>query len=433
MTLSDRERVAHVVRRLSMGPHPAVVAELDDSDAAIGRALDLSGAAATPLTMTPPVDATRPEVRAIVEPITWWLDRMTSPDRMIEERLVWFWHDHFATSLAKVREPYLMYRQHLTLRQHATGNFGALLKAMARDPAMLLYLDGITNAVGERNENFGRECLELFTMGRDGGYTQDDVVAASRAFTGWVVDLPGRKFSARLEQVTGVSPWDAVFVARRHDAGVKTLLGSTGAFDLDGALDVILDHPATAEFVAAKLYRELVGVGPDDTTVRALAKSFRADYEILPLVTAIVQRPEFTSDAAVRAKYRTPVEKVVGILQATGGRAGEAGAGVSVVGRGGGGRLLAQAMRTMSYLPFVPPNVGGFPKGARLVGPSNLVHTFDLVAATGTVPTTKKVDELFAALGVFDVSDTTRAVVEKQRDAGRRFALAVASPEYTVV
>ena len=100
---------------------------------------------------------------------------MASGERLVEERLVWFWHDHFATSIAKVRIPYLMWQQHLTLREHATGNFAELLHAMARDPAMILYLDGITNAVQERNENFGRECLELFTMGRDGGYTQNDV------------------------------------------------------------------------------------------------------------------------------------------------------------------------------------------------------------------------------------------------------------------
>ena len=85
-----------------------------------------------------------------------------------------------------------MWKQHLTLREHATGNFADMLKAIARDPAMVLYLDGIKNTAQQRNENFGREVLELFTMGRDGGYTQDDVVAASRAFTGWVVDVPGR-------------------------------------------------------------------------------------------------------------------------------------------------------------------------------------------------------------------------------------------------
>ena len=118
------------------------------------------------------------KVREVLEMVDWWVGRMQQPDRLVEERLTWFWHDHFATSVAKVRVPYLMWQQHLTLRQHATGNFADLLKAVARDPAMLLYLDGITNAADERNENFGRECLELFTMGRDGGYTQDDVVAA---------------------------------------------------------------------------------------------------------------------------------------------------------------------------------------------------------------------------------------------------------------
>jgi len=425
MTVSQRERIAHVVRRLSMGPHASIVADLADPDAAVARALDLSAPAAAPLAMMPPDGSAKPQVRAIVEPIVWWLDRMQSPDRMIEERLTWFWHDHFATSVVKVREPYLMYRQHLTLRTHATGNFATLLKAVARDPAMLVYLDGLTNAADERNENFGRECLELFTMGRDGGYTQDDVVAASRSFTGWVVDLPGRQFSTRLERLTGVQPWDAVFVARRHDPGTKTLLGATGAFDMDGALDVIIAHPATATFVTRKLYRELVGLDPDDAVVASLAKSFRRDYEILPLVTAIVARPEFTADDAVRAKVRSPVEKLVGIRQAAGDTRGEAS-------RPGSGATVARAMRAMAYVPFVPPNVGGFPKGARLLGPGNLVHTFDLLAAAGTAPSSRDAATALATLGVFDVSATTKRVLDRERDPQRRFALAVTSPEYAV-
>ena len=179
-----------------MGVHVDVARTVDDTDAAIDVALDLSAPAAQPLELAAPADyeAAR-NVQAIAEPIAWWIGRMASSDRLVEERLVWFWHDHFATSIAKVRVPYLMWQQHLTIRQHATGNFAELLHAIARDPAMILYLDGITNAAQERNENFGRECLELFTMGRDGGYTQNDVVEASRAFTGWVVNIPGRPFS----------------------------------------------------------------------------------------------------------------------------------------------------------------------------------------------------------------------------------------------
>ena len=126
------------------------------------------------------------------------------PDRMIEERLVWFWHDHFATSIAKVRFPYLMWQQHLTLRQHATGQLRGVAARDRQGPrhAALPRRDHERRR-SEPNENFGRECLELFTMGRDGGYTQDDVVAASRSFTGWVVDIPGRPVAQRLR----AEPW----------------------------------------------------------------------------------------------------------------------------------------------------------------------------------------------------------------------------------
>jgi uncharacterized protein (DUF1800 family) len=425
--VSERERVAHVVRRLSMGVHADLVKRLRDPGAAIDAALDLSAPPAAALVFEPPPsyeDAR--QISAIARPIGWWLERMVSPERLVEERLVWFWHDHFATSVAKVRVPYLMWQQHLTLRAHATGNYADLLGALARDPAMLLYLDGITNAAQERNENFGRECLELFTMGRDGGYTQNDVVEASRAFTGWVVNIPGRPFARRLRG----DPWSAVFVAQRHDAGTKTLLGTTGALDMDGALGVILDQPATARFVSTKLYRELVGLEPSRSTVDRLAKRFRRDYEIMPLVTEIVHDDAFLSDGAVRAKYRTPVEKVVGILQATD-------SDVATLGRGGGrrgrGGSVGNALRTMSFLPFVPPNVGGYPKGARLLGPHNLIHTFDLLQAVASPPTHRvPVEELFARFGLHDVSDRSRTVVQRASDPATRLALVATSPEYTL-
>jgi uncharacterized protein (DUF1800 family) len=410
MAVSSSERVSHVVRRLSMGVHADVVAGLDDTEAAISTALDLSGPAPALLDVPPPADYQAGSVlTAIGPPIAWWFGRMASPDRMIEERLVWFWHDHFATSLAKVRVPYLMWKQHVTLREHATGSFADLLKALAKDPAIILYLDGITNAAQERNENFGRECLELFTMGRDAGYTQDDVIAASRAFTGWVVNVPGR-FVERLG-----APWDAGFVARRH---------------MDGALDVILDHPSTAKFVSAKIYRELVGLEPVPATVDRLAKQFRRDYQIMPLVEDIVHDDAFASDDAVRAKYRTPVEKLVGILQATGTDAAGLGPGGP---RQAGNRSVSTALRTMSFLPFVPPNVGGYPKGARLLGPHSLVHTFDLLQAITVPPSAREpVDDLFARFGIHDVSDRSHDVVTAEPNPATRLALVVTSPEYTL-
>ena len=206
-----------------MGAHPDLVAGLDSVDAAIARVLDTSGPAPqVPIGEAPAsIDAQRPV--EIVSTIGWWIDQMRFSPRLIEERLVWFWHDHFATSLAKVRAPYLMVQQHATVRAHATGSFADLLHAMAKDPAMLLYLDGNGNAVGAVNENFGRECLELFTMGIGGGYTQHDVVEASRSFSGWVVNIPGRRYSARLEAF-GAAPWHSISIPRRHDGDRKSVV-----------------------------------------------------------------------------------------------------------------------------------------------------------------------------------------------------------------
>ncbi|HZP27964.1 MAG TPA: DUF1800 domain-containing protein [Acidimicrobiia bacterium] len=419
--MSKRD-VAHVLRRLSIGVHPRLVATLDSADAAVARALDLSAPAPAPLDFPAPTDfASAREIRRIVEPVTWWLEQMRSNPRLIEERLVWFWHDHFATSLQKVRVPYLMYQQQLTIRKHATGSFAELLHAIAKDPAMLLFLDGVTNSARKRNENFGREVMELFTVGR-GRYTQDDVVAASRAFTGWVVDIPGRPGLERAAAF-GIPPWQSGLVPRRHDAGVKTLLGRTGAFDLDGALDVLLDHPATAPRIAAKLYTELVGSAPDERTAARLGTTLRDhDWQVMPVVETIVHDPAFTSPAARGARVRTPVEKLVGLMQAfpeslPPGTAAAAG----------------RALRTIGYVPFVPPNVGGYPKGTRLLGPHQLVHAFDLLSVFPTAPNVpRRVDDLFAALGLYGVSDRTHAVVSAERDPGRRLALAVASPEYSV-
>jgi uncharacterized protein (DUF1800 family) len=422
--------VAHVVRRLSMGVHPDALGGLGGTDAAAAFALDLSAPRAAPLDLPVPTDPRAQRPTEIVPAIAWWVERMRSGDRLVEERLTWFWHDHFATSLAKVRIPYLMYRQHLTIRDHATGNFAELLHAVAKDPAMLFYLDGITNAAGQVNENFGRECLELFTMGIGGGYSQDDVVEASRAFSGWVVNVPGRRFT-RLD----LPLWSPYFVPRRHEAGSKALLGVTGEFDLDGALDVILDHPSTARFVAGKLYRELVGLEPDETTVIRLGARFARDYAILPLVESIVAEAAFTGDAGVRTKVRTPVEKLVGLVQAVRGATIDVEADRP---RGAGRRPLpgtGEALRTAGYIPFVPPNVGGFPFGEGLLGPYQLVHAFDLLAALPGAPEeglTDDVDGLFARFGLFDVAERSREVVAAEGDPGRRLALVFTSPEYAV-
>jgi uncharacterized protein (DUF1800 family) len=225
----------------------------------------------------------------------------------------------------------------------------------------------------------------------------------------------------------GIAPWASGLVPNRHDRGVKTLLGRDGTFDLDGALDVILEHPATGTFIATKLYRTLIGREPDATTARRLGAAFAHDYQIMGLVDAIVRDPAFTADTAVRARVRTPVEKLVGIHQAAANGHG----GTTTTPRRPA--AVANVLHAADYLPFLPPNVGGFPQGSLLLGPHDLVSTFALLATLDLPPSPpKSVDALLARFSLFDVSSTTRHVLEAERDLGRRFALAAMSPEFAV-
>ncbi|WP_258402010.1 DUF1800 domain-containing protein, partial [Burkholderia multivorans] len=165
----------------------------------------------------------------------------------LTERMTLFWHGHFTSGQDKVPYPQTMAAQNALFRREALGNFGTLLHAVAKDPAMLQYLDGASNRNGRPNENFAREVMELFTLG-EGHYTQRDVTEAARAMTGWTVDPDTLRFVVRTD-------W--------HDAGDKTILGETGPFDGDAFLDILLKQRETARFVAANLWREFVSDTPD--------------------------------------------------------------------------------------------------------------------------------------------------------------------------
>ncbi|MDJ0923890.1 MAG: DUF1800 domain-containing protein [Acidimicrobiia bacterium] len=413
---SEQERISHVFRRLGYGSQPDLIQSVDSAEDAIAAALDLSSAAIETPELDPPLDEDairdRSQTRIV---LAHWLEQLVSSPRRIEERLVWFWHDHFATDLRKVKVPYLMYLQHLTVRRHATGSFADLLHAIAVDPAMLIYLDGTQNAADALNENFGREVMELFTLGR-GNYTEDDVLAASRAFTGWIVLRAG----GRAERFFDGEPWSARFVPFRHDSGSKTLLGTTGDLDATDAIDVLLEHESTAAHVGAKLFHELIGFWPDPATEQRIAAVFRRDYSVMALVEAIVDDSGFLSEEAIRARIRSPLEKAVGIVQAFGGG-----------GRVAGG--LESTLRTMSYIPFVPPSVAGFPEGPRLLDPHRMIHTFDFVALIPESIPELSTPDLMNRLGLYDISEQSRRVVDAAPPGGTRTALAINSPEYHVV
>lgn len=275
----------------------------------------------------------------------WWYREMWSTPTPLTERMTLFWHNHFVSSQQKVKAPQLMYRQNLLLRQHALGNFGELLHAIAKDPAMVIYLDSASNRKGQPNENFAREVMELFTLGT-GHYTEQDIKEAARAFTGW--SLNRSDFSFRNYRLL-------------HDGGEKTVLGQRGDFDGDAVLDILLAQPATAEFITAKLWREFVSPTPDAREVKRLAQVFRiARYEIKPLLRALLTTDAFYAPAHRGTLIKSPVELLVGTVRQFGIEQVEP-------------RLLALSGRQLGQDIFNPPNVKGWPGGEDWINSNTLL------------------------------------------------------------
>ncbi len=306
----------------------------------------------------------------------WWLYRMVLTRHPLRERMTLFWHGHFATSIAKVRQPALMKEQNLLLRRHALGKFGPLLQEISRDPAMLVWLDSNSNVKSHPNENYARELMELFTMGT-GAYTERDVQEAARAFTGWHTD--GRQFR---------------FDPYQHDDGPKTFLGRTGNWDGGDVVGIVLEQPATARFLVRKLYRQFLSEAdsPPDALLEPLAERFRkSGYDVADLLRAMLASRHFFSAYAYRQRIKSPVELVVGLLRSLEAHPGPesparpspfearlAGKPVEPVGSIDG---LGQVL-------FAPPNVKGWDGGRAWLNSATVLARGNLALALlqGTDP-----------------------------------------------
>lgn len=265
----------------------------------------------------------------------WWVEEMLVTDQPLVERMTLFWHNHFTSSLQKVRFAPALYFQNALFRREALGNFATLLKAVARDPAMLIYLDGVRSVARQPNENFGRELLELFTLG-EGHYGEADIKAAARAFTGWSIDPVRGVFAEHVQQ---------------HDGGEKTFLGQTGHFGGDDIIAILLRNPHTAETVVRKLWLEFVSLTPDPAEIARLAAVFRTGgYEIKPLMRAMFLSPAFRDPAARGGLIKSPVDLIVGTVRVL---------GLPVPEKTG----LVRMMQGLGQVPFDPPNVKGWAGG----------------------------------------------------------------------
>ena len=265
----------------------------------------------------------------------WWVEEMLVTDQPFVERMTLFWHNHFTSSLQKVRFAPAIYFQNALFRREALGNFATLLKAVARDPAMLIYLDGVRSVARQPNENFGRELLELFTLG-EGHYSEADIKTAARAFTGWSIDRDTGTFVDRIQQ---------------HDGGEKVFLGQTGRFGGDDIVAILLRSPRTAETIVRKLWLEFVSLKPDPEEVTRLAAVFRTGgYEIKPLMRAMLLSPAFRDPANRGGLIKSPVDLIVGSVRVL---------GLPVPEKTG----LVRMMQGLGQVPFDPPNVKGWAGG----------------------------------------------------------------------
>jgi uncharacterized protein (DUF1800 family) len=270
-----------------------------------------------------------------------WINRIATTRAQLREKMTLFWHDHFAT-----RVPFVgfMQDQHNTIRQHALGKFDELLLAVSRDPAMLQFLNNNQNFKAHPNENFAREVLELFTVGR-GHYSEEDIREAARAFTGWGFNLK-KNF---------------VFRSPQHDYGAKTFMGKTGNWGGEDILRIILENRQTARFITRKIYRYFVNPEVDEAQAEAWAMDFyKSGYDISRLMEQILLSDHFYADRNLGARIKSPAEYLAGLMRM-----------LNIYFDGLEGPLAIQ--KALGQVLFFPPGVAGWPEETAWIDSTSLM------------------------------------------------------------
>jgi uncharacterized protein (DUF1800 family) len=262
----------------------------------------------------------------------WWLDRMVRTSRPLVERMTLVWHDWFATSLDGVGSQKLMLNQNKLLRRLSLGSFDSLLQELTKDPAMLLWLSGTENTKWSPNENFARELMELFTLGAGRGYSERDVREQARALTGF-----------RNDWRRGAGSINFRFEAERHDGGQKQVFGKAGNFGWQDAVRLCIEHKQHPSFFVDKLWSYFVPTAPDAGTRRSLEALYRKDFEIAPVVEAILLHPALHTGPRM---VKPPVVYTAGLLRA--------------LGRGVDTQSWAWLSSQSGQRLFMPPNVSGW-------------------------------------------------------------------------
>ncbi|MGI9607157.1 MAG: DUF1800 family protein [Acidimicrobiales bacterium] len=408
-------QVAHILRRTSFGIRPRVVRShstndihdlIDERLADEGWALDKDQAEERDLEDVE-YDTLQRE----------WLERMLSPEAGLHERMVWYWHDHFTTSRHETSDRE-MWRQHHLVRRHALGNFRDLARGMLTDGAMLHYLDGAGSRGDAPNENLSREFLELFTAGRNAGYTEDDVRAGARILSGWWVD------------------WDTGEVGFSSEDSYNrpvTFLGVRRRWTIDQYLDAVLALPSVAEHVASRIHAHFVAIPLTETRRAELGSVLRSnDWEIRPLMAEILHGDDFL--AAAGSRTRQPVEWLIGAAMAFDFDSLDE------------LEFELWQLQAAGQSPFEPPNVAGWAEDDRWSSATQVMarantllnwevptHLIDSVEPT--------VDAVLEHTGLHDVSGETRQALNRAIDTQTEYdrglevllVLTLLSPEFATI
>jgi uncharacterized protein (DUF1800 family) len=289
----------------------------------------------------------------------WWMYRILHSPSPVVEKLTLFWHGHFATGAEKVMDGELMFIQNRTLRNRAVGDFRAMVHEISKDPAMLIYLDSVTNRKAHPNENYARELMELFCLG-EGNYTERDVQELARCFTGWEIRRKMFRFN----------PY-------QHDSGSKQILGRSGIETGEQAIDVVLDQPSMPRFIASKLFRYLVCDEPlaPAPLIEPLAEHFvKSQYSIRALVDKILASRILLSSWSAGRKVRSPVELAAELMR-----------GLSATTNL---ERMVKMLKPLGQGLFYPPNVKGWDGGRSWINSSTLIgranFMVDLIADGNT-------------------------------------------------
>jgi uncharacterized protein (DUF1800 family) len=318
----------------------------------------------------------------------WWLHRLLNSPQPLVEKLTVFWHGHFATGAEKVLDSELMFQQNELLRKYALGDFRQLVQQISKDPAMLIYLDSVTNRKAHANENYARELMELFCLG-EGNYSESDVQQLAKCFTGWEIRRKQFRFNAY-----------------QHDESQKRLLGEQGVVSGEQAVDVVLQQASMPKFIVGKLFQYFLldEPTPPAALLAPLEELFVASqYAIAPVVKTMLASNLMLSGWSIGRRIRSPIELVIEFLRTLQGSTNL----TTLVGR----------LKKIGQALFYPPNVKGWPGGrswinsSTLIGRANLIYDLlndsNTTFAGGTLADQFKKMEVNNLETVLDWIDTT--------------------------